>query len=123
MGGGYLADPSLAPTAEDLISGYQQLIARAHMHGIKIIGVTLTPFGGTDLPGYYSETKELVRTAVNKWIRASDAFDAVIDFDAALRDPAKPEQVRRDCVSKDNIHPNDKGHRVMADSIDLELFK
>ena len=51
------------------------------------------------------------------------AFDAVIDFDAALRDPAKPEQVRRDCVSKDNIHPNDKGHRVMADSIDMQLLK
>jgi len=118
-----LADPALTPTAEDLIGAYQQLIARARMHGIKIIGATLTPFGGTDVPGYYSESKESIRAAVNKWIRTSGAFDAVIDFDAALRDPAKPEQVRRDCVSKDNIHPNDKGHRVMADSIDLQLLK
>lgn len=123
MGGRLLADPDMIPTADDLICGYQQLIARAHMHGIKIIGATLTPFGGTIVPGYYSETKESIRVAVNKWIRTSGAFDAVIDFDAALRDPAKPEQVRRDCVSKDNIHPNDKGHRLMADSIDLELLK
>ena len=123
MGGMLLADPALTPTAEDLIGAYQQLIARARMHGIKIIGATLTPFGGTDVPGYYSESKESIRAAVNKWIRSSGAFDAVIDFDAALRDPAKPEQVRRDCVSKDNIHPNDKGHRVMADSINLQLLK
>jgi lysophospholipase L1-like esterase len=123
MGGRLLADPEMTPTADDLICAYQQLIARARMHGIKIIGATLTPFGGTDVPGYYTESKESIRVAVNKWIRTSGAFDAVVDFDAALRDPAKPDQVLRDCVSKDNIHPNDKGHRVMADSIDLQLLK
>jgi lysophospholipase L1-like esterase len=123
MGGRFLADPEMTPTADDLICAYQQLIARARMHGIKIIGATLTPFGGTDVPGYYTESKESIRAAVNQWIRTGGAFDAVVDFDAALRDPAKPEQVRRDCVSKDNIHPNDKGHRVMADSIDLQLLK
>ncbi len=123
MGGRLLADPSLLPTAEDLVVGYQQLISRAHMHGIKTIGATLTPFGGTAVPGYYSESKEALRLAVNQWIRTSRAFDAVIDFDAALRDPAHPEQVQRNHVSKDNIHPNDAGYQVMADAVDLKLFK
>jgi lysophospholipase L1-like esterase len=123
MGGRMLADPNLMPTADDMISGYQQLIARAHAHGIRIIGATLTPFGGTAVPGYYSESKEAIRVAVNQWIRTSGAFDAVIDFDAALRDPAKPEQVKRGWVSKDNIHPNDAGHQVMADAIDVRLLR
>jgi lysophospholipase L1-like esterase len=123
MGGRLLADPSLMPAADDLICGYQQLIARAHIHGIKILGATLTPFAGTAVPGYYSESKEALRVAVNQWIRTSRAFDAVIDFDAALRDPAKPEQLLRCCVSQDNIHPNDAGHQIMADAIDLRLLK
>ena len=123
MGGRLLADPSLMPAADDLIGGYQQLIVRAHLYGIKIIGATLTPFGGTAVPGYYSESKEALRVAVNQWIRTSRAFDAVIDFDAALRDPSHPEQVQRLWVSKDNIHPNDAGHRAMADAIDLRLLK
>ena len=123
MGDRLLADPSLMPSADDLIGGYHQLVARAHLHGIKIIGATLTPFGGTAVPGYYSESKEALRVAINQWIRTSRAFDAVIDFDAALRDPAHPEQVQRPWVSKDNIHPNDTGHQAMADAIDLRLLK
>jgi len=123
MGDRLLADPNLMPSAEDLISGYKQLIERAHIHGINILGATLTPFAGTALPGYYSESKEEVRVAVNEWIRTSHAFDGVIDFDAALRDSAKPEQIKRCCVSQDNIHPNDEGHQIMADAVDQKLLK
>ena len=80
-------DPQVpAPSAEDIIDGYEQLIARAHGHGMRIIGATLTPFEvafkGTPLEGYYNADKEAKRVAVNEWIRNSGAFDGVIDFDA-----------------------------------------
>ena len=73
---------------------------------VKIYGATLTPFEGT-FPGYYSPEKDKIRLAVNKWIRTSGAFDAVIDFDKAVQD----------------LHPNDAGYHKMAESIDLKLFK
>ena len=80
-----------APSAEDIIDGYEQLIARAHDHGMRILGATLTPFGiafkGTPLEGFYNEDKEAKRVAVNEWIRNSGAFDGVIDFDAVVRGP------------------------------------
>lgn len=80
-----------APSTDDIIAGYQQLISRAHDHGMRIIGATLTPFAvafkGTPLEGYYNEDKEAKRVAVNEWIRNSGAFDGVIDFDAVVRDP------------------------------------
>ena len=84
-----------APSAEDIIVGYEQLIARAHGKGLRIVGATLTPFEdtfhGNPLYGYYDEAKEAKRQAVNAWIRTSGAFDAVIDFDAATRDPEQPQ--------------------------------
>ncbi|MEA0722099.1 GDSL-type esterase/lipase family protein, partial [Xanthomonas campestris] len=80
-------------TAQDLIAGYRQLIARAHAKGIPVYGATLTPFEGTIFPGYYSPEKEAVRQAVNNWIRSGDEFDAVIDFDRAVRDPANPTRM------------------------------
>jgi lysophospholipase L1-like esterase len=122
LGGHYLADPADARTAEDLITGYRQLISRAHAHGIKLIGATITPCEGVDLLGYNSEPKEAVRQAVNKWIRTSGLFDGVIDFDAILRDPDHPSRMLARFASHDHLHPNDAGYHAMADGVDLALF-
>lgn len=124
MGQQLLAPADAMPTADDIIAAYQQLIARAHVHGIKIYGATLTPFKGTDLPGYYAESKEPVREKINEWIRTSGAFDAVIDFDAVLRDTEDPHRAATPLISpRDHLHPSDAGYKKMADSIDLSLFK
>jgi lysophospholipase L1-like esterase len=116
-----------APSADDVIVGYQQLITRAHTHGMRIIGATLTPFEdtfhGNPLYGYYDEEKEKKRQAVNEWIRSSGAFDGVIDFDAATRDPANPRHILAVYDSGDHLHPQDVGYKAMADSIDLNLLK
>jgi lysophospholipase L1-like esterase len=119
----YLADSAAVRTAQELIDAYLQLISRSHAQGVKLIGATINPFGGADLPGYYSEAKESTRQAVNKWIRTSGAFDGVIDFDAVLRDPSQPTRLLARFASKDHLHPNDDGYRAMADAIDLALFK
>jgi lysophospholipase L1-like esterase len=123
LGGSYLADPADVRTPEDLIGAYRQLISRAHVHGVKLIGATISPFEGVTVPGYYSESKETFRQAVNRWIRASGSFDGVIDFDAVLRDPDHPSRLLPRFASKDRLHPNDAGYQAMADAIDLALFK
>lgn len=112
-----------APTAQDLIAGYRQLIARAHAKGIAVYGATLTPFEGTVFPGYFTPEKEAVRQAVNNWIRSSDEFDAVIDFDRAVRDPNHPSRMLPAYDSGDHLHPNDLGMQAMANAIPLELFR
>ncbi len=109
-----------AVTADDLIAGYKQLIARAHMRNIKIVGATLTPEDGVWLAG---ATGEATRQRVNQWIRNSRAFDAVIDFDAVERDPADLKRVRPEFDSGDHIHPNDAGNAAMANTFDLGTFK
>ncbi|HWW05767.1 SGNH/GDSL hydrolase family protein [Collimonas sp.] len=115
-----------APSVEQLIAGYRQLIARAHVRHVRIVGATLTPFGGalqdTDLGGYYSAAKEQMRQAVNQWIRSSGEFDAVIDFDAALRDPQHPQRFLPAYDSGDHLHPGDRGYRAMAEAIDLRVL-
>lgn len=123
MGAHLLAPTSALPKARDIIAAYRQLIARAHAHGLKIYGATLTPWEGTDLPGYYASFKEPIREAVNHWIRTSGAFDGVIDFDAALRDPKDPHRMRSRYVSSDHLHPNDAGYQKMADVLRLSLFR
>lgn len=114
-------DPALA--AERLIDGYRQLIARARLHHVRIVGATLTPFEGalqdTGLKSYYSESKEKTRQAVNRWIRSSGQFDAVIDFDAAMRDPAHTGRLLPAYDCGDHLHPGDAGYRAMAEAIDL----
>ena len=110
-------------TPKDLIDAYRQLISRAHARGVKLIGATITPCEGVDLPGYYSESKEAVRQSVNNWIRTSGSFDAIIDFDAVLRDPDHPSRLLPRFASEDNLHPNDLGYQAMADAIDLAIFK
>jgi lysophospholipase L1-like esterase len=121
--GSVLAPADRIPTADEVIAGHQQIIARAHLHHLRIIGATLTPFEdtfhGTPLFGYYSEEKEKVRQAVNKWIRESGAYDGVADFDAVVRDPANPKHIKAEFDSGDHLHPNDAGYVAMADSIDL----
>jgi lysophospholipase L1-like esterase len=107
-------------TAADIITGYRMLIARAHLHGLAIIGGTLTPFEGVPT---YTEEGERMRADVNRWIRESGEFDAVVDFDAAVRDPAAPTRLRAEYDSGDHIHPNDAGNRAMAEAIDLKLFR
>jgi lysophospholipase L1-like esterase len=107
-------------TAEDIIAGYRMLIARARQHELSIIGSTLTPFEGVNT---YTPAGEQMRQQINQWIRGSGQFDAVIDFDAATRDPAHPTRLRAEFDSGDHIHPNDAGNRAMADAIDLKLFR
>ena len=118
-----LADSAHATSADELIAAYRQLISRAHARGVKILGATLTPFEGVDLPGYYSESKEATRQTINKWIRTSGFFDGVIDFDAVLRDPTHPSRLLPRFASSDNLHPNDAGYQALADAIDLSLFQ
>lgn len=111
------------PTLAALVAGYRQLIAQAHSHGIRVIGATLTPFEGalpgTPLADYYQRDKDALRHQVNTWIRHGGAFDAVIDFDAALRDPAHPARLSARFDSGDHLHPGDEGNRTMAEVIDL----
>ncbi|HUA86396.1 MAG TPA: SGNH/GDSL hydrolase family protein [Bryobacteraceae bacterium] len=107
-------------TAEQLIGGLQQIIDRAHAHGIKVFGATLTPYEGAN---YYSQEGEEKREAINRWIRTSGAFDGVVDFDAAVRDPDHPGRFLPACDSGDHLHPNDTGYKAMAGAIDLSLFR
>ena len=109
-----------AATADEIIAGLDQLITRAHLHGIKVAGGTIMATKG--LP-FYSDEGEAMRRAVNDWIRHSGRFDAVIDFDAATRDPADPLRLRPEIDPGDHVHPNDAGNRIMAETIDLGIFK
>ena len=110
-------------SAEQIIAGHLQIIDRARAMGLKVYGGTLTPFRAF-LPGiYYTADGEAKRQTINQWIRTSNAYDAVIDFDKAIRDPGNPAVMRPAYDSGDNLHPNDAGYRAMADAIDLSLFK
>lgn len=120
---GSSAPESQYVSAADIIAGLKQLIARAHEHGLKIFGATLTPFTGTIYPGYYSPKKEVEREAVNKWIRSTHDFDGVIDFDKAVRDPQHPDRILPRYDSGDHLHPNDAGYKAMADAINLSWFR
>lgn len=117
---GACAVPNTDVSANQIISGYQQIIARAHAKGLKIFGGTLTPFKGA---GYFTTAGEVKRETVNEWIRAAGHFDGVIDFDAATRDPANPQVFRPEFDSGDHLHPNDAGYQAMANAIDLRLFR
>lgn len=107
-------------SSESMIAGYRQLIARAHARGLKVIVATITPYGGA---AYYAEEGEAVRAAINSWIRSSHEADGVLDFDAAMRDPAKPTQIREGFHAGDHLHGSDAGYRAMAAVIDPGLFK
>ena len=111
-------------TAEEIIAGYQQMILRAHTRGIKIIGGTLLPWENETFgPGAYTPEGALKHKAINDWIRSSKAFDAVIDFNKVLADPAHPTRMLEKWDSGDHLHPNDAGYRYMGESIDIGLFR
>lgn len=108
-----------AATARDLIAAYQQLIDRAHQHGLRIYGATILPYEGA---AYFSAEGEADRQKINHWMLESHAFDAVIDFDAITRDPASPSKLSAAVDGGDHLHPSAAGYQIMADAIDLALF-
>jgi lysophospholipase L1-like esterase len=99
-----------------ITAGLAEIAARSHAHGLRVIGGTLTPFGGCDC---YSRREEVTRQAVNAWIRADHVFDGVVDFDAVLRDPYDPHRMRPAYDSGDHLHPSDAGYAAMGDAVDL----
>ena len=109
-----------ALTTEELIWGYRQIIDRCHVHGIKVMGATIMPEEGVPTA---SERGEKIRLEANQWIRTRGNFDAVVDFDSVVRDPAHPSRIRQEFDPGDHIHPNDGGNQAMADAFDLNLFK
>ncbi len=114
-------DPRDSVSADDIVFGYKQLIAKAHERGLRIYGATLTPIGGMNRRTVAAV--DLKRRAVNEWIRTSGMFDGVIDFDAATRDPAQPDRFLPAFDSGDHLHPSDAGYQAMAEAIDLALFR
>lgn len=106
-------------TAADLIDALANLVRAGHEHGLRMIGGTLLPIGGSK---YDSADAEAKRQAVNAWIRTSGIFDGVVDFDAAVRDPGQPTRIRPEFNSGDGLHPNDAGYQAMADAVDLNLL-
>jgi lysophospholipase L1-like esterase len=113
-------EPNDPVTTDQIITALQQIVARAHAHGILVYGATLTPFVGAK---YASPAGEAMRSAENTFIRSSHLFDGVIDFDQATRDPANPTVYLPADDSGDHLHPNDTGYKTMGDSIDLKLFQ
>ena len=104
-----------------ILSAYQQIVLRAHAHGIRVIGATITPFTGSD---YYhpGPATEADRLAINAWIRAPGHFDAFVDFDKAVRDPSDPSRLLPAYDCGDHLHPNPVGYKALGDAVPLALF-
>ena len=112
--------PAAAPfSADDLIAAYRQIIEAAHSRGVKVIGCTMTPYGGSS---GYKDAGEAIREAANDWILHSGQFDAVVDFDAATRDSSDPKRFSPSAESPDLLHPGDAGYKKMANAFKLSLF-
>lgn len=120
IGTGPAAGADAAGPARKLITGLEQIIDRAHARGLRVYGATITPFKGADF--YFTPDREAERQEVNRWIRTGGRYDAVIDFDAVVRDPQDPVRLRPEADSGDHLHLDDRGYRVLADSVDLGLF-
>lgn len=122
--GGPFAPNETPVQLQALTQGFEQLVAQAHAHNVRVIGATLPPFEraleGTPLEGHSSPQKEALRQALNAWIREAGAFDGVVDFDAVLRDPSHPARLNPEFDSGDHLHPGDAGYRAMAQAIDLK---
>jgi lysophospholipase L1-like esterase len=110
-----------AALVQRVIAAYQQIIQRAHAHGIRVFGATITPYMGSDYyhPGPLNEQD---RQAVNDWIREASHFDAVIDFNAVVRDPHHPDHLLPTYDSGDHLHPSPAGYRAMGDAVPLSLL-
>lgn len=106
-------------SAEEVIAGYRQVIARLRLRGVKVVGGTLTAFGGSER---FDARSEAARRALNAFIRDSGEFDAVADFDKATRLPGQPDAMRPEFVRDDRLHPNDQGYAAMAAAVDLSTF-
>jgi lysophospholipase L1-like esterase len=105
-------------TVEGLIGGYRQIVERAHARGVRVIGATILPFGGTKI--YRSDADaDADRQAVNAWIRGSGVFDAVLDFDQVTRDPERPERLLPAYDSGDQLHPSPAGYRAMGEAVTI----
>jgi lysophospholipase L1-like esterase len=119
------ADPTCGPprevTVEQLIEGHRQMIRAAHELGLTIIGATITPFKGAYGGVAYNEHTEGLRDALNQWIRSGREYDAVVDLDRALADPADPDALRPDLAAFDHLHPNDAGMAAIAAAIDAQI--
>jgi lysophospholipase L1-like esterase len=108
--------------AQDLIDAYDQIVVRAHAQDIRVYGATLTPFGGNEGYDDAAGLREGARRTVNEWIRHAGRFDAVIDFDAAVRDPAAPRQLSPAYDVGDHLHLNPTGYGVLAAAVPSQLF-
>jgi len=118
-----LGVPSQLVSADDIIVGIGQLIDRARANGLGVIGATITPVGSSVVPGFFTPENEAKRQAVNEWIRTTDRFDAVVDFDLVLRDPSDPTRLLPAFNSGDGIHPTDAGYQALADAFNLSWFR
>ena len=107
-------------SAQEIMAGYRQLVARARRKGIRVIGTTLAPFENA---ASYTPEKDAVRQELNTWIRGSGAFDTVVDFDAVVRDPERPTRLLPAFNSGDHLHINDAGNVATANAIPLALFE
>jgi lysophospholipase L1-like esterase len=124
--GGLARDGEVSPAehaalVSRVLAAYQQIVARAHAHGLRVYGATITPYAGSSYyhPGPLSEQD---RQSVNQWIRTVGHFDAVIDFDSVLRDPQHPGQLLPAYDSGDHLHPSPAGYKAMGDAVPLALF-
>ena len=119
--------PNEKVSAEDIISGYRQLIARGHRKGVRVIGTTNPPFENSAFEGFvtafYTSEREAIRQKVNDWIRGSGEFDGVVDLDAVLRDPSHPTQLLPAYDSGDHLHPNNAGCIAEGNAFPLALFE
>jgi Lysophospholipase L1 and related esterases len=118
--GGTRDSAAAVQVAKDLITAYEQMVAKAHAKGIKVYGATILPFGKSF---YYKSYREKARVMVNDWIRTKGHFDAVIDFDKLMQEPTDTMSLLPGLQSGDFLHPNEAGYRTMGEAIDLSLFK
>jgi lysophospholipase L1-like esterase len=107
-------------SADEMIGGLRQIADEARHRGLKVVGATITPYGGNT--GYWSEDGEEDRQKVNAWIRTGGSFDAIVDFDAILRDPQQPNRLVGSYDCGDHLHPSLAGYARMAEAVDLAIF-
>lgn len=118
--GGTQTEEAAAQVARELIAAYETMIDKAHARGLKVYGATIAPFSQSF---YYRDFREAARKTVNTWIRESGRFDAVIDFDHTLQNPADPMTIKPEAHTGDYLHPNEAGYVLMGESINLKLFE